>query len=235
MRVPRWFCLEALASCSFDRVPTQSQATCLPPKGLKSKTWQNVRLSGAALALALALAITSAATGSDECISPCWRMVSIGIYKNVTAMRAALDGAGQRIAISQTADEIMRRPLFQYAQSPALLRLYRVRGSELGYQEDGEISLRDIYQRASELEYDLCPAEVGPMLRLSYLDQPTGEFLDVAHMPVHRYGGQPIRFMVGFDGWSFLLVGKIGGIEGRVDCRLLVLRFLNGVFIWCCF
>jgi hypothetical protein len=188
-------------------------------------SWQNARLSGVALTLALALTITSAATAGDDCVSPCWRMVAIGVHKNVTAMRDALDRAGQRIAISQTADEIMRRPLFQYAQSSALLRLYRVRGSELGYKDNGEISLRDIYQRASELEYDLCPAEVGPMLRLSYLDQPTGEFLDIAHVPVHRYGGQPIRLMVGNDGSTFLLLGKVGDLETMVPARSLVFVF----------
>jgi hypothetical protein len=90
----------------------------------------------------------------------------------------------------------MGRPLFQYAQSSTRLRLYRVTGFDLGYHDDGNVSLRDIYQRASELEYDLCPAEVGPMLRLSYLDQAPGQFLEIAHLPVHRYGGQPIRFMM---------------------------------------
>jgi hypothetical protein len=142
-------------------------------------------------------------------------------------MRAALEGAERRIAISQTADEIMRRPLFQYAQSPALLRLYRVRGSELGYRDDGDVSLRDIYQRASELEYDMCPAEVGPMLRFSYLDQPVGEFLEIAHMPVHRYGGQPIRLTVGYDGVTFLLLGKVGDLEAMVPARSLVFVFCN--------
>jgi hypothetical protein len=191
------------------------------------KSSQNARLSEVFLALALALTITSAAMGGGDCMSPCWRMVAIGVYKNVTAMRAALDGAERRIAISQTADEIMRRPLFQYAQSPALLRLYRVRGSELGYQDDGDVSLRDIYQRTSELEYDLCPAEVGPMLRLSYIDQPTGEFLEIAHVPVHRYGGQPIRLMVGHDGSTFLLLGKVGDLETMVPARSLVFVFCN--------
>ena len=182
-------------------------------------------MRGGLTAVALALTVTNAAMAGDDCVSPCWRMVAIGVHKNVTAMRDALDGAGQRIAISQTADEIMRRPLFQYAQSPALLRLYRVRGSELGYQDNGDVSLRDIYQRASELEYDLCPAEVGPMLRLSYLDQPTGEFLDIAHVPVHRYGGQPIRLMVGSDGLTFLLLGKVGDLETMVPARSLVFVF----------
>jgi hypothetical protein len=183
-------------------------------------------LRGGLAAIALTLTITSAAKGGgDDCMSPCWRMVSIGTYKNVAAMREALDGAGPRIAIGETANEIMGRPLFQYAQLPTRLRLYRVRGSDLGYQDNDNVSLHDVYQRASELEYDLCPAEVGPMLRLSYLDQPPREFLDIAHLPVHRYGGQPIRLMVGYDGWTFLLVGKIGDLETTVPARSLVFVF----------
>jgi hypothetical protein len=152
-------------------------------------------------------------------------MVSIGLHKNVTAMRDAFEAARQRIAVGETADEIMGRPLFQYAQWPTRLQLYRVKGSDLGYQKNENVSLHDVYQRASELEYDLCPAEVGPMLRLSYLDQPPGEFLDIAHLPVHRYGGQPIRFMVGYDGWTFLLVGKVGDLETVIPARSLVFVF----------
>jgi hypothetical protein len=170
------------------------------------------------------LSLTHAAL-ADDCMSPCWRMVSIGVYKNATIMRDALDGAGQRIAVGETANEIIGRPLFPFAQSPTRLRLYRVKGSDLGYHDDGNVSLRDVYQRASELEYDTCPAEVGPMLRLSYLDQPPGEFLDIAHLPVHRYGGQPIRLTVGYDGWTFLLVGKVGDLETMVPARSLVFVF----------
>jgi hypothetical protein len=178
--------------------------------------------------LAVALALTSTGTakgGGDDCMSPCWRMVSIGVYKNVAAMRDALADAEHKVSVGQEADEIMGRPLFPYAQSLTRLRLYRLKGSELGYQYDGNISLGDVYQRASELEYDTCPAEVAPMLRLSYLDQPPGEFLDIAHLPVHRYGGQPIRLTVGYDGWSFLLVSKVGDLETEVLARSLVFVF----------
>jgi hypothetical protein len=38
-----------------------------------------------------------------------------------------------RIAVGETANEIMGRPLFQYAQSLSRLRLYRVRGFDVGY------------------------------------------------------------------------------------------------------
>ena len=106
-----------------------------------------------------------------------------------------------------------------------------MRGFDLGYHDDGNVSLRDIYQRASELEYDLCPAEVGPMLRLSYLDQAPGEFLEIAHLPVHRYGGQPIRLMVGYDGWTFLLLGNIGDLDTMVPAQSLVFVFCKAAVI----
>ena len=160
-------------------------------------------------------------------------MVATGVYKNATAMRDALSDAGRRIAVGETANEIMGRPLFQYAQSPKRLRLYRVTGFDLGFHDDGNVSLRDIYiyQRASELEYDLCPAEVGPMLRLGYLDQAPGEFLEIAHLPVHRYGGHPIRFMVGYDGSTLLLLGNVGDLETMVPAQSLVFVFCKAALI----
>jgi hypothetical protein len=188
-------------------------------------------LQGCLAAIVLALTITSAAAGGDDCVAPCWRTVAIGVYKNATSMRDALSDAGRRIGVGETANEIMGRPLFQYAQSPKHLRLFRVTGFDLGYHDDGNVSLRDIYQRASELEYDLCPAEVGPMLRLSYLDQAPGEFLEIAHLPVHRYGGQPIRFMVGYDGWTLLLLGNVGDLETMVPAQSLVFIFCKAALI----
>jgi hypothetical protein len=40
--------------------------------------------------------------------------------------------------------------------------------------------------------------------------------LEIAHLPVYRYGGQPIRFMVGYDGWTFSLLGNVGDLETMV-------------------
>jgi hypothetical protein len=69
------------------------------------------------------------------------------------------------------------------------------------------------------------------MLRLSYLDQAPGEFLEIAHLPVHRYGGQPIRFMVGYDGWTLLLHGNVGDLETIVPAHSLVFVFCKAVLI----
>ena len=59
---------------------------------------------------------------------------------------------------------------------------------ELGFGD--EASLHDIYARAVALGFELCPAEVGPALRLNYLDQPPGDFLHIAMKPVAKYNGR---------------------------------------------
>ena len=81
-----------------------------------------------------------------------------------------------------------------------------------------EASLHDIYARAVALGFELCPAEVGPALRLNYLDQPPGDSLHIAMKPVAKYNGALIDFTVarayGSDG--FLLLGG----DARPDTML---------------
>jgi hypothetical protein len=50
--------------------------------------------------------------------------------------------------------------------------------AELGFKEGATYS--GICARALELGLELCPAEVGPALRLAYKDQPLGEWLIIA-------------------------------------------------------
>jgi len=69
------------------------------------------------------------------------------------------------------------------------------------------------------------------VLRLSYLDQAPGEFLEIAHLPVHGYGGQAIRFMVGYDGWTLLLLGNVGDLETMVPAQSLVFVFCKAALI----
>jgi hypothetical protein len=69
------------------------------------------------------------------------------------------------------------------------------------------------------------------MLRLGYLDHAPGEFLEIAHLPVHRYGGHPIRFMVGYDGSTLLLLGNVGDLETMVPAQSLVFVFCKAALI----
>ena len=137
---------------------------------------------------------------------PVWKTITVGIYKNVNAMREALDAARCPIHFGRWADEVLGRPAFPYVEAAAKLDLVVARVSALGFGEAGA-SLKDIYARASRLGLALGPAEVGPALRLSYLDQPPGEFLHIAMKPVARYGGEPVDFTIGNGGAGLLLIG----------------------------
>ena len=62
----------------------------------------------------------------------------------------------------------------------------------------------------------LCPAEIGPQLRLDYRDQPVGEALDIAMEPVATYSGAlTILALVNFGSGLAL----IGG-DGRSDATV---------------
>lgn len=64
------------------------------------------------------------------------------------------------------------------AYGPVDVELVVASVADLGFKE-GE-TCRKIFDRASELGLDLCPAEVGPALRRLYTDQPNGEWLLIA-------------------------------------------------------
>ncbi len=143
---------------------------------------------------------------------PIWKNITLGEYRGVNAMRAAIDAAPCPIGMGDTADEILGRPGFPFSRSKSDLDLVIVSGLELGFGEEGA-SLRDIYGRALAIGLDLCPAEAGPVLRLNYLDQPRGEFLHLAMQPVARYGGDLVDLTLGNDGAELKLIGGDGRPE----------------------
>jgi hypothetical protein len=173
----------------------------------------------AAPALALAAEQTHALLTALE--TPIWKTITVGGSKGVNAIRAAIETAPCYVRISEEADEILGRPAFPFIKAPVELDLVVLSVSELGFgnpasSDDAElgarvqVSLQDIYVRAISLGFELCPAEVGPALRLDYLDQPLGEFLHIAMKPVARYTGELVNFVVGGGGLGFLLVGGNG-------------------------
>ena len=82
--------------------------------------------------------------------------------------------------------------------------------------ESDHASLVEIYQRARQAGLELCPAEVGPQLRLDYLNQPLGEALDIAMEPVPTYGGEPTLLTLANWGTGLLLIGRDGRPESTV-------------------
>jgi hypothetical protein len=140
---------------------------------------------------------------------PVWKRVTLGSYKGINALRKALDAA--RVRVGDSADEILGRPAFHFSPIRTDVDLVVLRVSELGFQD--ATSLGDIYRRAGELGLELCPAEVAPLLRLQYVNQPMGEFLNVAMRPIAAYGGELIALSVANAGTGPLLLGG----EGRSD------------------
>ena len=99
-----------------------------------------------------------------------------------------MDSAG--IKIRDSANEILARPAFPYARVKTEVELALLSASELGVET--ESSLSDVYKRAKQVGLELCPAEVGPQLRLHYRNQPLGEALVyIAMEPIAAYGGDP--------------------------------------------
>jgi hypothetical protein len=100
------------------------------------------------------------------------------------------------------------RPAFPFVKTQIKLDLVVVSLSQLGFRD--QAALKDIYTAALARGLELCPAEFGPALRLSYLDQPLGEFLHIAMRPVARYSGELVEFTVGNGGTGLLLIGGDG-------------------------
>ena len=143
--------------------------------------------------------------GSEMCIRDS--------YKGVNAYRDAFDAA--KIKIGDAADEILGRPAFPYVRGKTDLELTVVSAAELGVES--ESALADVYNRARRLGLVLCPAEVGPQLRLDYRDQPLGESLIIAMEPVNTYNGDPTILSLMNFGTGLALVASDGRAEFMVS------------------
>ena len=148
--------------------------------------------------------------------TPIWKTITVGGSKGVNAIRDALETAPCRMTIADDADEILGRPAFPFIKTPVELDLVVLSVFELGFGD--EASLHDIYARAVALGFELCPAEVGPALRLNYLDQPPGDFLHIAMKPVAKYNGSLINFTVAkaYGSVGFLLLGGDARPDGML-------------------
>jgi hypothetical protein len=83
-------------------------------------------------------------------------------------------------------------------------------------QTDASASERHV---ARKLGYELCPAEVAVQLRLQYLDQPVGEFLNIAMEPIATYEGEPVGLISANGGAGLMIVGQPMSLKDLVDPR----------------
>ncbi len=143
----------------------------------------------------------------------------LDVFKTIKLGTGIKDADGFRKAIVQAhmriggwGDDILGKPQLTVSRVEHDLDLVVVSVADLGFRK---ATRRDkIYERALELGLQLCPAEVGPQLRLQYADQPMDEWLLI--------GMEPIR-----DSDSGLGVFRVGRYSdglwlnsdyGRPDC-----------------
>jgi hypothetical protein len=121
---------------------------------------------------------------------PIWKTVKLGEYKSCSEYVVALEKSGTNI--SPWAKGLLEKMPLSVAEE---VDLVRVTVKELGF--GGYARFDAIVEHAKELGLELCPAEVGPALRLQYSDQPIGEWVTIAMEPITGRDGYPDVFRVG--------------------------------------
>lgn len=153
--------------------------------------------------------------------APVWRTIALGTRKGVDGYRNALEAASMKIG--DDADEILGRPAFPYASARIEHELVVLSVADLVVDSD-RVPLSDLYSQARRLGLDLCPAEVGPQLRLGYRNQPRGEVLHVAMLAIATYDGRLTSLALSNFGGTLALIGS----DGRPD--FLAPSFFRFVF-----
>jgi hypothetical protein len=133
-----------------------------------------------------------------------WKSIQTGTFRSKTALYEALEDA--HCGIGDTAEQILVTPEFVLSGIAVSLDLVVMSLPELGFARK-KVELREIYTQAQKLGFALPAAEVGPQLRLQYLDQPMGEFLVVAMAPIRTRTGASCIFIVANGGAGLLLLG----------------------------
>ena len=136
-----------------------------------------------------------------------WKTVKLGTRKGVDGYRRALERTA--IKIGDSADEILGRPAFRYGTAETDVELVMISVAQLGVEREVE-PLASVYQRAGRMGLELCPAEVGPQLRLDYLDQPLGDAVHIAMEPIAAWRGQLLILALVNFGSGLALISNNG-------------------------
>jgi hypothetical protein len=95
-------------------------------------------------------------------------------------------------------DDMIEGQAFTTSETEVEIDLVALSPRDLGLT-GRTVSLLVFYNAAKAQGLELCPAEVGPQLRLQYTDQPQGESLHVAMEPIPDGDGDPNIFEVSRD------------------------------------
>ncbi len=148
---------------------------------------------------------------------PVWKTVKLGTCKTPDEYRKALKSAGRRI--SDWGDDILGRILCFKEEVDLDLVVLSV--ADLGFKSGDRYA--DICAKAQGLGLELCPAEVGPALRLQSGDQPKGQWLRIAMEAITDRDGDFSIFNVEHDDDELWLRGNDGHPDyvWDADCRFV--------------
>jgi len=123
-----------------------------------------------------------------------WKRIKLGTgLKIADDFRKAIKDNDLRLG--DWGNNILGKPEFIAATEPAEVDLVVMSVKDLGFKRATRYD--QICARAKELGLELCPAEVGPQLRLQYLDQPKDEWLIIAMEAIRDSSGGLSVFRVG--------------------------------------
>lgn len=152
---------------------------------------------------------------------PMFQKITLSVYDNVAKLRKAIADSGNNI--SDYGEDLLAK--MSLVKESIELELVCVSVKDLGLKSGA--TTKQIYDRANQLGLDLCPAQVGPELRLAYQDQPGGEWLLVAMTPITDRDGYPLVFHVERhdDGrrWLYSTYARPGD-AWRDGCRWVFVR-----------
>jgi hypothetical protein len=151
---------------------------------------------------------------------PIWKTVRLDTRMSAAELRGALNAWPFRLGDSASA--ILEKALAE-GNATSAVNLVVLSASEMGFEEEN-VRLSDFYARARELGLELCPAVLGPLLRLQFLDQRLGDFVHIAMKPIATHGDL-IDFTVANGGAGLLLIG------GEASPERIVAATMRFVFV----
>lgn len=98
----------------------------------------------------------------------------------------------KNVEVTSYAKDLLKKIVYQKEKEE--VDLVVLTPSDLGFTSYP--STTELFARAKESGYDLCPAEVGPRLREIYADQPNGEGLYIGMERITASDGHPDVFAV---------------------------------------
>lgn len=146
-----------------------------------------------------------------------WKTIKLGTHPSVDALHAAMIDAD--VDVRDSARDILDK--VEVVTEPQEIDLIVATVAELGFP--GGATHKQACEKALALGLELCPAEVGPQLRLQYPDQPI-ESVNIAMEPLTRFGSPPSVFRVWHNWDGLCLDGDSYDGTRRGDFRWVFCR-----------